>query len=160
MCVQECYLLCNTIYILTWCILIFLRVEELTLMDILLPLGNAISSDLIRFNITRKSVWEGTERAMRRPNFLPSKTIVIKFTDDVGIPEGAIDQGGPKREFFRLVLEHICNYSGMFEGVKDEKMLSCNLAGNELENVTELFQLVIVFFANIFSSIFLFFYSS
>lgn len=104
--------------------LIFIRGDELTLREILLPLGNGISSDVVRFNITRKSVWEGTDRAMRRPNFLPSKTIVIKFTDDVGIPEGSIDQGGPKREFFRLVLDHICNYSGMFEGEKDEKVLS------------------------------------
>ena len=31
----------------------------------------------------------------------------VKFTDDNGISEGAVDLGGPMREFFTLILDHL-----------------------------------------------------
>lgn len=48
-------------------------------------------------------MWDGASRAMGRSNFAPEKTVDVKFTDDYGISEGAVDNGGPTREFFPTV---------------------------------------------------------
>ncbi|XP_028657992.2 G2/M phase-specific E3 ubiquitin-protein ligase-like [Erpetoichthys calabaricus] len=82
--------------------------------------------EVVRFNIMRKNVWDGTKRAMTRANFSPYKRIDVKFTDDLGVSEGAVDLGGPKREFFRLVLLYLKEESGIFEGPDEAKILSCN----------------------------------
>ncbi|MGH0172454.1 UNVERIFIED_CONTAM: hypothetical protein FKN15_063428 [Acipenser sinensis] len=65
---------------------------------------------------------------MSRPNFSPTKQMDIKFTDNEGISEGAVDLGGPKREFLRLVLEYVRDHSGMFEGPQGKKVLACSIA--------------------------------
>ncbi|MBN3294428.1 G2E3 ligase, partial [Polypterus senegalus] len=94
-----------------------------------MPLTTAINEhEVTRFNIMRRNVWDGTVRAMSRPNFTPKKRIDVKFTDDIGISEGAVDLGGPKREYFRLCLKYLKDYSGMFEGASGSKLLSCNSA--------------------------------
>ncbi|KAG9272315.1 G2/M phase-specific E3 ubiquitin-protein ligase-like [Astyanax mexicanus] len=63
---------------------------------------------------------------MTRPNFSPEKTVDVKFTDDHGVSEGAVDNGGPTREFFRLCLQEIKDNSGMFIGPPNMKTLACN----------------------------------
>lgn len=40
----------------------------------------------------------------------------MKFADDMGASEGAVDQGGPTREFLRLALKAMYDTSGMFGG--------------------------------------------
>lgn len=57
----------------------------------------------VHFSIIRRSVWDGTSRAMGRSNFSPKKKVDVKFTDDYGISEGAMDNGGPTQEFFDSV---------------------------------------------------------
>ena len=44
--------------------------------------------------------------------------------DDIGQSEGAIDAGGPKREFFSLVLECLRN-SSLFVGNSNCNFLTC-----------------------------------
>lgn len=83
----------------------------------------------VRFNIIRRSVWDGASRAMSRSNFSPQKKVDVKFTDDYGISEGAVDNGGPTREFFRLCLHEIKDKIGIFEGPSDSKVLTCNSRG-------------------------------
>ncbi|XP_058886533.1 uncharacterized protein LOC131737988 [Acipenser ruthenus] len=102
--------------------------ESCSLKEILKPFENSLSSEVVRYNITRRNVWDGTVRAMSRPNFLPTKQMDIKFTDNEGISEGAVDLGGPKREFLRLVLEYVRDHSGMFEGTQGKKVLACSIA--------------------------------
>lgn len=34
--------------------------------------------------------------------FSPTNKVSVKFTDDAGVSEGAVDLGGPMREFFNL----------------------------------------------------------
>ncbi|XDV25922.1 hypothetical protein PO909_029748, partial [Leuciscus waleckii] len=82
--------------------------------------------EVVRFNIVRRNVLDGAARAMNRPNFSPEKRMDIKFTDDLGSSEGAVDHGGPKREFFRLCFQELKDISGMFEGPTDAKVLACN----------------------------------
>ncbi len=57
--------------------------------------------------------------------FLLENKVSVKFCDDLGTAEGAVDQGGPKREFFTLVLDAIMN-SQIFCGSENSKFLSCS----------------------------------
>lgn len=63
---------------------------------------------------------------MKRSNFSTEKRLDIKFTDDLGSSEGAVDLGGPKRE---LCLQDLKDFSGMFEVPSGAKLLVCNAEG-------------------------------
>ena len=54
------------------------------------------------FNINRRNVLDGAVRALNRKSFKEFGRVSIKFSDDWGQAEGAVDAGGPSREF-RLV---------------------------------------------------------
>ncbi|KAK2863751.1 hypothetical protein Q7C36_002905, partial [Tachysurus vachellii] len=91
--------------------------SKISLKGIMEKIVSRINNDeTVRFNIIRRNVWDGTSRAMDCSNFAPEKKMDIKFTDDYGISEGAIDNGGPTREFFRLCLYEIKDNIGIFEG--------------------------------------------
>ena len=71
-----------------------------SLQEILQQLALKINEDKIsKFNIRRSHLWEGALRGLRRKSFSPDNKVSVKFTDDSGTSEGAIDLGGPKREF-------------------------------------------------------------
>lgn len=104
--------------------------------------GTSIS----KFNICRSNIWEGTKRGMRRKSFSPKNKISVKFTDDKGMSEGAVDLGGPMREFLTLVIEWIVN-SQLFCGSQSSKLLSCNarcLADSEYFIAGQLFAMSLV----------------
>lgn len=70
--------------------------------------------------ITRGSdveVWNQVSEWWRGPGFRgkPS-TIKVNFLSDEGIDEDAIDLGGPRREFFRILLRSIVTSSKVFTG--------------------------------------------
>ena len=80
------------------------------------------------FNICRANVWHGAVRDLKRKSFFPSKRMSVLFTDAVGQTEGAIDQGGPQREFFSLVMQDMRS-SCLFEGPINKRVLSFNSGG-------------------------------
>lgn len=84
---------------------------SLSLQEILEQLAFNINTDKIsKFNISRSHLWEGALRGIKKSLFLQiTRSVSVKFTDDSGTSEGAVDLGGPKREFFTLVLEWIVN---------------------------------------------------
>lgn len=91
--------------------------------------SKVIPDQVARFNICRQSIWEGTARAMLRKSFRPNCTILVQFTDMCKKQEGAIDQGGPRREFLRLLLQFL-HTSKLFSGSeKLGKTLSHNTKG-------------------------------
>ncbi|XP_069109664.1 uncharacterized protein [Argopecten irradians] len=51
--------------------------------------GNKIT----KFNINRHDVMDGARRAINRKSFCPWRKMSVKFTDDIGSPEGAVDEG-------------------------------------------------------------------
>jgi hypothetical protein len=74
--------------------------EDTTLKEVLANLGEQISSENISiFNLSRNHAWEGTKRALNRKSFSPENRLSVKFTDDIGQSEGAVDMGGPAREY-------------------------------------------------------------
>ncbi|XP_061584191.1 G2/M phase-specific E3 ubiquitin-protein ligase-like [Cololabis saira] len=68
-----------------------------------------------KFNINRSTVLDGAIRGFKRGTYDPSHTISVRFSDDMGVPEEAVDLGGPRREFLRLLIEAL-PLSPMFEG--------------------------------------------
>lgn len=69
-------------------------------------------------------------RALRRPSFDPFIKIEVTFTDVDGKIEGAMDVGGPSREFFRIIFNYLEN-SNLFTG-RNKKYISLN--ASSLEN--------------------------
>ena len=105
---------------------VFETKTSLSLQEILEQLASKINNDRIsKFNISRSNLWEGALRGLKRKSFSPDSKVSVKFTDDSGTSEGAVDLGGPKREFFTLVIEWIVN-SQLFCGTEKSKFLSCN----------------------------------
>ena len=73
------------------------------------------------FNINRSDVLDGTVCALKRTSFKDKGRISVKFADDIGQLEGAIDASGPTRE-----LQCVTN-SSIFGGCDNEKYLTkCN----------------------------------
>lgn len=50
----------------------------------------------------------------------------MKFADDDGTSEGAVDAGGPRREFLRLLVKAVNEDSGVFIGKPDHRVLFPN----------------------------------
>ena len=98
----------------------------LSLQDILSELAEAVNENKIsKFNICRKDIWEGTKRGLTRKSFSPSNKISVRFSDDSGTSEGAVDLRRPTGEFLTLVVERLAN-SQLFCCPKEALFLSCN----------------------------------
>jgi hypothetical protein len=80
-------------------------------------------------NVRRRHVWEDASRHLLRKKFDPKAIISVKFADDDGNSEGAIDAGGPRREFLRLLIKDANEHAGLFYGKLDQRVLFPNAAG-------------------------------
>ena len=69
-------------------------------------------------NVDRHNVLDGALRAFRRATFRPWRRPSVKFSG-----EDAIDEGGPRREFFRLLVTAL-NKLPVFEGPLQARSLS------------------------------------
>lgn len=81
-----------------------------------------------RFNINRANIWDGPLRGFKRPSYDPSHEILVKFTDDEGRAEDAVDTGGPKREFLTLLMDCLRSRR-IFDGPEDRTFLTFDCAG-------------------------------
>ncbi|XP_028975450.2 E3 ubiquitin-protein ligase pub3 isoform X3 [Esox lucius] len=76
-----------------------------------------------KFNINRSTVLDGAIRGFKRRTYDPCHTISVRFSDDMGVPEEAVDLGGPRREFLTLLMEALPR-SQMFKGEEGKMNLS------------------------------------
>lgn len=81
-----------------------------------------------KFNISRSAVLDGAIRGFKRATYNPQNSMNVKFSDDFGKSEEAVDLGGPRREFLRLLIEAL-SVSPMFEGPDGRKNLAMNSTG-------------------------------
>ena len=86
------------------------------------------TKDTTQLNVIRGKVLDGARRAIKRPSFDPERPLSLKFMDDGGSSEGAVDEGGPRREFFTLALREL-NGGNMFAGPTREKFIIPNHRG-------------------------------
>lgn len=67
--------------------------------------------------ISRGNVWTTALRQFSRRRFAESTDVLyVTFASDEDTDEDAEDLGGPRREFFRLLVKAIYKESGAFEG--------------------------------------------
>ncbi|XP_038569016.1 pollen-specific leucine-rich repeat extensin-like protein 1 [Micropterus salmoides] len=76
-----------------------------------------------QINVLRNEEFECAERAFRRPAFNPQSKLDIVFIDEDGQGEGAIDDGGPTREFCRLLMQQLQEHQ-IFEGPLEARTLA------------------------------------
>ena len=80
-------------------------------------------------NVRRRHIWEDSCRCLQRESFSPKATISVCFADDFGNSEGAVDIGGPRREFLRLLVKAANEHSGIFGGPVNRRVLVPNSNG-------------------------------
>ena len=101
-----------------------------TLPEVLQEVQDKINTDEISFiNVRRSAIWVDTCRQLMRKLFSPYNRISVKFADNEGNSEGAVDVGGPKREFLRLVVKAANEDSGIFIGPARCRSLFPNVVG-------------------------------
>ncbi|MGH0144180.1 UNVERIFIED_CONTAM: hypothetical protein FKN15_044872, partial [Acipenser sinensis] len=76
-----------------------------------------------KFNIGRINIWDGTLCGFKCKTYKPKNRISVMFSDSDGNSEGAVDRGGPTREFLTLLMQTRQN-SKIFEGSEDWKNLT------------------------------------
>jgi hypothetical protein len=91
-----------------------------------------VSSDDLRrnyVNVRRGHVLDDGVNKINRLSFQPNLPISVKFADDDGNSEGAVDTGGPTREFFRLAVNKMFLKTSVFQGPDGNKVLVHNIQG-------------------------------
>ena len=109
----------------------------MTLQAILIQLKNngVLQGKRSLLNVRRKHVWEDACRHLSRKKFDPRAVVSVKFADDGGTSEGAVDAGGPRREFLRLLMRAVNEHSGIFYGKIDQRVLFPNATGKVYRNL-------------------------
>ena len=87
-------------------------------------LENADSEVYNNIHVRRNHIWSDTFRAVKKASFNPINPLHVTF-----IGEPAVDEGGPHREFFSLVLAKISNDKSIFHGSEDSRTFICNFQG-------------------------------
>ena len=94
--------------------------------EILSSLQSAVGGEhgVVKFNISRFHLWDTARMTFSRASYSPHCAMSVKFMDDIGVSEGAVDHGGPRREFLQLLMEHLATESPLFTGPTDGRHLS------------------------------------
>ena len=100
--------------------------SQLTLLQGKVSKDNVPPANII--NVVRGCVTSSFTRALKRKNFSPIHRLDVCFVDVDENTEGAIDNGGPTREFFRLLLAELAD-SEVFEGPGHAKHLRLSTSG-------------------------------
>lgn len=106
--------------------------EQISISEVIADLALQINRNAVsRFNICRSDIWDGAVRGFKRGTFSEMKDIFVKFSDDAGQLEEGIDTGGPKREFFSLLMKTLSRRP-IFDGPAEGRYLVYNSAGSLL----------------------------
>jgi len=98
--------------------------------DVLSSLRPAVpASGVTRVNVSRSHIWDAARRAFLRPTFNAQQPLYVKFMDDIGVAEEAIDQGGPRRELLQLLMDFLASKSPLFSGPEHAKHISAASQG-------------------------------
>ncbi|XP_064642365.1 G2/M phase-specific E3 ubiquitin-protein ligase-like isoform X1 [Lineus longissimus] len=90
--------------------------------ELVLPQSQIDDDKTSKFNVNRRDVFDGAKIGFRRKSYSPFNGMSVVFTDGKK-GEGAIDIGGPKREFLRLLMASLQGHK-VFEGPQDRKVLA------------------------------------
>jgi len=60
-----------------------------------------------QINVSRENILQGSLHAFKRRRFNPEARLDVIFVDSDGVGEGAVDDGGPTREYLHLLMREI-----------------------------------------------------
>ncbi|XP_013855809.1 G2/M phase-specific E3 ubiquitin-protein ligase [Austrofundulus limnaeus] len=83
-----------------------------------------------QINVCRDRILECSLHAFRRRRFDPAAKLDVIFVDEEGSAEGAVDEGGPTREYLRLLMRAI-HQSNVFEGHENDRHLALDTSALE-----------------------------
>ena len=75
---------------------------DIPLKDVISSLANSLSENLVRLNVRRKHMWSDFKEARIKQRVNPGDRLKIVY-----IGEPAVDDGGPRREFFSGITSYI-----------------------------------------------------
>ena len=75
-----------------------------------------------RIHVRRNNLVGDAMRALRKSSFDPAKLLNVLF-----VGEPSVDEGGPRREFFQLVIKEVFMMSGLFHGWPQNVVLAHNV---------------------------------
>ena len=78
--------------------------------------------DVQKVHVRRTNVYEDSMRQVSKESFNVSKYLKVKF-----IGESAVDDGGPRREYFQLLLKSIVTTPNCFKGIPTMSFQSTTL---------------------------------
>ena len=85
-------------------------------------IGTASNADSPKnINVRRKYAFKDGVEKMKRAKFNASHPLSVKFADGSGQSEGAVDRGGPTREFLCIAIRQMF-HSKMFGGTVRNKV--------------------------------------
>lgn len=87
-----------------------------------------------QINALRGEEFDCASRAFSRANFDPESKLDVVFVDGDGVGEGSVDEGGPTREFCRLLARQLQSHQ-IFEGPLDRRTLALDSVGKLTCNV-------------------------
>ncbi|XP_032402207.1 G2/M phase-specific E3 ubiquitin-protein ligase-like [Xiphophorus hellerii] len=83
-----------------------------------------------QINVCRDRILECSLHAFRRRRFDPAAKLDVIFVDEEDNAEGAVDEGGPTREYLRLLMRAI-HQSNVFEGHENDRHLALDTSALE-----------------------------
>ncbi|CAB1457397.1 unnamed protein product [Pleuronectes platessa] len=101
-------------------------VDEIDLQTILKKLVSKVddcfSPTSNQINVCRDNVLPCSLRAFKRKSFDPEARLDVVFVDEDDNGEGAVDEGGPTREYLRLLMRAV-HQSNIFDGHEKDRQL-------------------------------------
>lgn len=82
-------------------------------------------------NVHRSTFWEDTCHQLGGKKFSPNNRLSVKFVNNEGESEGAVDLGGPTREFLTLAVKAANEESGIFIGPPECRSLFPNTTARD-----------------------------
>lgn len=81
-----------------------------------------------QINVFRENILQCSLQAVKRRRFNPQAKLDVVFVDAEENGEGAIDEGGPTREYLRLLMRAI-HQSNVFQGHEKDRSLALDTRG-------------------------------
>ncbi|XP_062870183.1 G2/M phase-specific E3 ubiquitin-protein ligase-like [Trichomycterus rosablanca] len=104
-----------------------LCLDETDLQTILKKLASKVDMSACptsnQINVCRDRILESSLHAFKRRRFNPAAKLDVVFVDEDEKSEGAVDEGGPTREYLRLLMRAILQ-SNIFEGHEEDRRLA------------------------------------
>lgn len=84
-----------------------------------------------QINVYRDRILESSLHTFKRRRFDPAAKLEVVFVDEDEKLEGAVDEGGPTREYLRLLMRAI-HQSNIFGGHEEDCRLALDTKGQEI----------------------------